>query len=178
MRPGEAGDERHGRAVRSTYLHCVESTCDGSRRAATGGLGFEPRLTGSEPVVLPLHHPPNVARRLEATPFSRRSCSHSGGPAFGQQAERLGPKRKRSAEIAHRQGKRVWPATWRPWAESLSWQFPQVLSSSELAGGDRAYIRRHAARRPTIPLSLGNCRRSRLWRAMRDKKNGKCPVGQ
>ena len=36
-------------------------------RAAVPGLGFEPRLTGSEPVVLPLHHPGIVCPNCQSS---------------------------------------------------------------------------------------------------------------
>ena len=36
--------------------------CDGKREA--GELGFEPRLSGPEPLVLPLHHSPSLGAVL------------------------------------------------------------------------------------------------------------------
>ncbi len=38
---------------------------EGSAGRLAGGPGFEPRLTGSEPVVLPLNYPPRPGRRVD-----------------------------------------------------------------------------------------------------------------
>ena len=51
----ESADHHDARTVPAAAAAVHEAR---ERRIRTGELGFEPRLTGSEPVVLPLHHSP------------------------------------------------------------------------------------------------------------------------
>src|SRR5262245_50706290 len=61
-----------GSPLRRPRVQLVEASK--TRSVLAGGPGFEPRLTGSEPVVLPLNYPPNGPAAVEAA-----GCSDAGG---------------------------------------------------------------------------------------------------